>query len=81
MAIIAIKDLPDSVELDRQAMTAIVGGAVRLASATGNKPNPSRRISARLFIHASTCSNRQIIVRHRHEQALTLYPVFFRAAS
>lgn len=27
MATIAIKDLPDSVELDRQAMAAIVGGA------------------------------------------------------
>ena len=27
MTNIAIKDLPDSVELDRQAMTAIVGGA------------------------------------------------------
>jgi hypothetical protein len=27
MATIAIKDLPDSVELDRQAMIAIVGGA------------------------------------------------------
>lgn len=27
MAIIAIKDLPESVDLDRQAMLAIVGGA------------------------------------------------------
>ncbi|HEV3424636.1 MAG TPA: hypothetical protein VG105_12840 [Paraburkholderia sp.] len=27
MATIAIKDLPDSVELDRQAMAAIIGGA------------------------------------------------------
>jgi hypothetical protein len=27
MATLAIKDLPDSVELDRQAMAAIVGGA------------------------------------------------------
>jgi hypothetical protein len=27
MSIIAIRDLPDSVELDRQAMAAIVGGA------------------------------------------------------
>jgi hypothetical protein len=27
MTTIAIKDLPDSVELDRQAMAAIVGGA------------------------------------------------------
>ncbi|RFU47952.1 hypothetical protein [Paraburkholderia sp. DHOC27] len=27
MATIAIKDLPDSIELDREAMTAVVGGA------------------------------------------------------
>ncbi|MDN7183947.1 hypothetical protein M0D69_39240 [Caballeronia sp. SEWSISQ10-4 2] len=27
MAVILIKDLPDSVELDKQAMSAIVGGA------------------------------------------------------
>ena len=31
MSIIVIKDLPESVELDRQAMAAIVGGA-RVAS-------------------------------------------------
>jgi hypothetical protein len=34
MAAILIKDLPDSVELDKQAMSAIVGGARTRASKT-----------------------------------------------
>ncbi|MGF6532297.1 hypothetical protein P3T24_002697 [Paraburkholderia sp. GAS33] len=45
MAIIAIKDLPDSVELDRQAMTAIVGGArsgAQYGSLLQPAPNPTR---------------------------------------
>ncbi|WP_297352832.1 hypothetical protein [Paraburkholderia sp.] len=47
MAIIAIKDLPDSVELDRQAMAAIVGGArsgAQYGSLLQQAPNPTRLI-------------------------------------
>jgi hypothetical protein len=47
MAIIAIKDLPDSVELDRQAMAAIVGGArsgARHGSLVQPAPNPTRLV-------------------------------------
>ncbi|MGF6722025.1 hypothetical protein P3T43_001372 [Paraburkholderia sp. GAS41] len=40
MPTIAIKDLPDSVELDRQAMTAIVGGA-RSGARYGSLLQPS----------------------------------------
>lgn len=43
MAIIAIKDLPDSVELDRQAMAAIVGGAQH-GSLLQAAPNPTRLV-------------------------------------
>jgi hypothetical protein len=47
MAIIVIKDLPDSVELDRQAMAAIVGGArsgAQYGSLLQQAPNPTRLI-------------------------------------
>ena len=47
MATIAIKDLPDSVELDRQAMTAIVGGArsgAQYGSLLQPAPNPTRLV-------------------------------------
>ena len=47
MATIAIKDLPDSVELDRQAMAAIVGGArsgAQYGSLLQQAPNPTRLI-------------------------------------
>jgi hypothetical protein len=47
MATIAIKDLPDSVELDRQAMAAIVGGArstARYGSLLQSASNQARLI-------------------------------------
>lgn len=47
MAIIAIKDLPDSVTLDREAMLAITGGA-RIAG--------SQRLPKRSMLHASPIS-------------------------
>jgi hypothetical protein len=44
MATIVIKDLPESTELDRQAMVAITGGARFRASATGVTRPAARRI-------------------------------------
>jgi hypothetical protein len=47
MASIAIKDLSDSVELDRQAMAAIVGGArsgARYGSLLQAAANPARLV-------------------------------------
>jgi hypothetical protein len=47
MASIAIKDLSDSVELDRQAMAAIVGGArsgARYGSLLQPAANPARLV-------------------------------------
>ncbi|QGZ59050.1 hypothetical protein [Paraburkholderia acidiphila] len=40
MSIIVIKDLPESVELDRQAMAAIAGGARVAAQRTLLVPRP-----------------------------------------
>ena len=48
MAILTIKDLPDSIELDRAAMTAIVGGGAPasrstfVSMTTTSLPRPSR---------------------------------------
>jgi hypothetical protein len=47
MATLAIKDLPDSVDLDRQAMAAIVGGA-RSSARYGSLLQPASG-PARLF--------------------------------
>jgi hypothetical protein len=44
MATIVIKDLPESTELDRQAMIAITGGARFRASAAGVTRPAVRRI-------------------------------------
>jgi hypothetical protein len=44
MATIVIKDLPESTELDRQAMVAITGGARFRAGATGVARPAVRRI-------------------------------------
>lgn len=40
MSIIVIKDLPESVELDRQAMAAIMGGARAASQRTLLVPRP-----------------------------------------
>ena len=53
MAKLMIKDLTDSVELDRQAMAAIVGGArigarASVAAAAGARLAARRRLSAGL---------------------------------
>jgi hypothetical protein len=47
MAIISIKDLPDSVTLDREAMLAIAGGA---------RISESQRFPKRSMLHASPIS-------------------------
>jgi hypothetical protein len=44
MATIVIKDLPESTELDRQAMLAITGGARLRAATTGVARPAARRI-------------------------------------
>ena len=38
MARIVIKDLPDSIELDRQAMTRVTGGSRATGGARGKNP-------------------------------------------
>jgi hypothetical protein len=66
MASIAIKDLSDSVELDRQAMAAIVGGArsgARYGSLLQAASSPARRLSARFSLRASSGSGRTHMVR------------------
>lgn len=47
MARIVIKDLPDSVELDREAMGRVLGGA--RASAGGRGKNPLQKKSKTLW--------------------------------
>ncbi|MES2150718.1 MAG: hypothetical protein V4508_13120 [Pseudomonadota bacterium] len=45
MAIIVIRDLPENVELDRQAMLAIIGGARRRSSGVLVRPAGKRIVS------------------------------------
>jgi hypothetical protein len=62
MASIAIKDLPDSVELDRLAMAAIVGGA-RSGARYGSLLQAAANLSTRFPIRASTRSGRHYKIR------------------
>ena len=57
MATITIKDLPESTELDRQAMLAIAGGS-RLRTATAGVMRPAAR-AIRLFDLAPAGTARQ----------------------
>ncbi|MDB5749478.1 MAG: hypothetical protein JWP72_4326 [Massilia sp.] len=61
MATITIKDLPESTELDRQAMLAIAGGSRLRAGAAGVMRPAARRI--RLFDLAPGDGARQAAAR------------------
>jgi hypothetical protein len=56
MGTLVINDLPESVELDRQAMAAIVGGSTVLSHQTmlAPRPNASLRIGTAAGVMART---------------------------
>lgn len=53
MATIVIKDLAESVDLDRQAMTAITGGA----RTRGRQPFPGQAISGQTILRSNRIIN------------------------
>jgi hypothetical protein len=73
MAKLVIKDLSASVELDRQAMTAIVGGAragARFFGATGDQPATSRTVARVVDFPPGFSSARQTVDERIPPQSL-----------
>lgn len=58
MATIVIKDLPESVDLDRQAMLAIAGGA-RFRGRAGKAERPALH-GTRLFVYPAGLADRLV---------------------